>query len=849
MDNFLNFVYDDWDDVNDTPRPNRLKSYVHPDDNENTWVLSTQPMSVFHRTKIQNWRMSDVPTHPEKIFYYHVWNRNGWNNRFFADDKLPIDNEVIHMIKTNKNLHLIIMNECEFESKQSLERLDKIVKLFKINPNQVWFIHNGEKLREYKEELNASINVHTTRSMSTAIQGTHPPVKYRTLKSPNQFFLCHNRAPRIHRYGLLCLLKHYNVLDNTNWSLIAGYYFNNQKFLFKNIFRFEDAMELLDEIQYFTTIDIKKSNYETQYSEIDDREVQRLPSEPSSYENSYVNIVTETNFVGEDIHITEKSFRPFYHYQFPMILASYQHLKYFREAYPDLDFFDDVIDHGYDFIENDRDRLFAFAKEIQKINENKEFFIQFYKDNKHRFQRNHDILHEWQNDYDYEFFKQLSEVTPEIDDVDMHVVYDNWNEDLQEPYDMNCKEIYTDSFLMDRDSFIISLGFPEFRIKRYPLRDVVKYPNRKFYYYVTLTPNHLGNKIRNKLLPIPQEVIDCLRNNQNFYVVFGNEQEYEHYRSFRALNFWVKVEKLNPNQIYMINNNIELKSYKEQLNSEINVYTTAKVNTDMYISMTNCMPNLQYKADKVGKLFLCHNRRVRPHRYGLLALLQREGILDNVNWSLVGGYEAFKFDKINWYNEILEVSDVNELLPEIEYFHSIDIKKCMYEEDKTWFDNKENPDDIYWGETYTEPAFMESYFNIVTESEYHSNTIHISEKSFKPLVGYQFPLILASPNHIKAIRDRFGFDWFDDVIDHSYDSILDHRERLFAFVKEVKRINDNKEFFIDFYKNNKERFENNNLLALKLTKDKSDLDYLKKLTGLYDYEFKTGLREKQSEII
>ena len=32
------------------------------------------------------------------------------------------------MIKTNKNLALIIMNECEFEKKQALERLDKIVK-------------------------------------------------------------------------------------------------------------------------------------------------------------------------------------------------------------------------------------------------------------------------------------------------------------------------------------------------------------------------------------------------------------------------------------------------------------------------------------------------------------------------------------------------------------------------------------------------------------------------------------------------------------------------------------------------------------------------------------------------
>jgi hypothetical protein len=186
--------------------------------------------------------------------------------------------------------------------------------------------------------------------------------------------------------------------------------------------------------------------------------------------------------------------------------------------------------------------------------------------------------------------------------------------------------------------------------------------------------------------------------------------------------------------------------------------------------------------------------------------------------------------------------DVKELLPEIEYFHSIDIKKCMFEENENWFDDKENPDGVYWGDTYTEPTYMESYFNIVTESEYSSDTIHISEKSFKPFVTYQFPLILASPKHIKAIRKRYGFDFFDDVIDHSYDLETDHRERLFKFVKEIKRIEENKDFFIDFYKNNKERFIKNNELAKKLTHDTSDKDFIKKLTGFYDYEFQTGVR-------
>jgi hypothetical protein len=108
---------------------------------------------------------------------------------------------------------------------------------------------------------------------------------------------------------------------------------------------------------------------------------------------------------------------------------------------------------------------------------------------------------------------------------------------------------------------------------------------------------------------------------------------------------------------------------------------------------------------------------------------------------------------------------------------------------------------------------------------------------------------LASPKHIYEIKKRYDFDWFDDVIDHSYDDILDHKDRLRAFVKEIKRINDNKEFFIDFYKNNRERFQKNHDIALSLTYDTSDRDFLKKLSGLYQYEFNTGIRVKEKEII
>jgi hypothetical protein len=54
------------------------------------------------------------------------------------------------------------------------------------------------------------------------------------------------------------------------------------------------------------------------------------------------------------------------------------------------------------------------------------------------------------------------------------------------------------------------------------------------------------------------------------------------------------------------------------------------------------------------------------------------------------------------------------------------------------------------------------------------------------------------------------------VIDHSYDNELDQKKRFSLFVKELKRLNDNKENLIEFYKNNQHRFEENKNKVIKI---------------------------------
>jgi len=207
------------------------------------------------------------------------------------------------------------------------------------------------------------------------------------------------------------------------------------------------------------------------------------------------------------------------------------------------------------------------------------------------------------------------------------------------------------------------------------------------------------------------------------------------------------------------------------------------------------------------------------------------GIIDDVDWSLVQGWQ-FTNDPNGWISQVLNPDDIEEMQDQIDYFGSIEQKKCRYEEKYTWFDDRSDTDNVPWNKTYDKDQLENSYFNLTTETEFQTDHIHISEKSFKGFYALQFPMILASPFHIKEIKKKYDFDFFDDVVDHSYDEETDHRERLFKFAKEVKRISDNKQFFIDFYKNNKERFMENNRKVIELVSDKTDENFLKKLAGI-----------------
>ena len=828
MDQTLNLVYDDWDINSPKPNPNGEKWFPSEDD----WAVGDVPMEALKFRNYRNCRMEEVEKHPEKNFFYIVWHRHSLYNRFFSLDKIPIGLDIIGLIKRHQNLYLLLINEQEYEHYNSYKKVEGVFGKYDLDLSKIFFVTNNSRAFEYKKELGLKINVHSTRAEPLSLLKV-PLVDY-TPEKNGALFMCHNHSLREHRLGLICLLKKYDLLENFDWSYLRLWTLPDSDPIpiFGRIFNQDDIKILTKEISFLINHGTKKSKYEEHFSWLDDK-IDGSPSwwktyNQEQYTNTYFNITTETTFLQGDIHITEKTFKPFIHLQFPMILSSQHHIKYVKEFYG-LDFFDDIIDHSYDDIEDPRDRLFKFVEEIKRINDNKEFFIDFYKNNKERFIANRDLIYSTTNHYDDKFLNHL--IRFNLPDKTLNLVYDNWDSSSNNPISGNSESLFNTDFHMVLDTVVKSLQIDKRLIRRFKIEDIEKYPEEKFFYFVSTIPGKISENIKAGKNPIDKKAIDAWRNFGNLSIMIMNEQESENVEILDDLDKWTKNLELNQKQLWVSNNNTKLQERKEKLGTDINVHSTVRLPNFTAAAFLYSTGKLDFKTEKDGGFFMCQNRRSRPHRYGILCILRKMGIIDDVDWSLVQGWQ-FTSDPNGWISQVLNPDDIEEMQYQIDYFGSIEQKKCRYEEKYTWFDDRSDTDNVPWNKTYDKDQLENSYFNLTTETEFQTDHIHISEKSFKGFYALQFPMILASPFHIKEIKKKYDFDFFDDVVDHSYDEETNHRERLFKFAKEVKRISDNKQFFIDFYKNNKDRFMENNRKVIELVSDKTDENFLKKLAGI-----------------
>jgi len=157
--------------------------------------------------------------------------------------------------------------------------------------------------------------------------------------------------------------------------------------------------------------------------------------------------------------------------------------------------------------------------------------------------------------------------------------------------------------------------------------------------------------------------------------------------------------------------------------------------------------------DSKQNVFQCLNNMMRPHRVVLIERMAKSkkifqyGVIS----SKVGKYE-------NHSSPLIKVDDVTEDGTETRFGL------------QTQFSNK-------------------CYIDVVTETSVDYQ--FITEKSLKPFMLLQFPIIFGYSGIIQYFRDK-GFDMFDDIIDHSYDKLSNDNltEKSDMIVSELERLCD-----------------------------------------------------------
>jgi len=321
---------------------------------------------------------------------------------------------------------------------------------------------------------------------------------------------------------------------------------------------------------------------------------------------------------------------------------------------------------------------------------------------------------------------------------------------------------------------------------------------------------------------LSEEAIECCKN-KNLKIIFLTYHEVND-NEFEVLQQMIKHISnfgLDENNFYYINNNSKLEEYKNILNTKIHTYTSTYL-FELIASRIN-FKEFIFKEDKEF-LFSCHNRKLRRHRLNTLCFLKKYDILKNTDWSSLdaeGSWDNFEIRNLTGYFSF--VAD------EFDYFKKIGLKYSKYESKDIMELNHTNTCDIT--KIVTEECFTNSYINIITETYFDFPEIHITEKSFRSFYFMQLPIFVATYEHVLHLRKRFGFDMFDDLIDHSYDLEKDPLKRMKMVLEEIKRLNDNKNLVIDFYKKNKNRFEKNLDLFESIYKENQTINFFKKISN------------------
>ena len=180
-----------------------------------------------------------------------------------------------------------------------------------------------------------------------------------------------------------------------------------------------------------------------------------------------------------------------------------------------------------------------------------------------------------------------------------------------------------------------------------------------------------------------------------------------------------------------------------------------------------------------------YNRRIRDHRINIMSVMNKEKLLDKMIWSW-GGLVDNNADMVEMFSDPSYVEHCFVRLTGDEYRESIyDVLKWGNLQN-----GKPAVEDLQINlvNTMNEDHIFNTYYQLICETWATNRSLFLSEKSFKPFALGQSFLSWSDCGTVNALRE-LGYDVFDDIFDHSYDSIKDDKRRLLSLRDQVKATN------------------------------------------------------------
>lgn len=105
-------------------------------------------------------------------------------------------------------------------------------------------------------------------------------------------------------------------------------------------------------------------------------------------------------------------------------------------------------------------------------------------------------------------------------------------------------------------------------------------------------------------------------------------------------------------------------------------------------------------------------------------------------------------------------------------------------------------------------VFEPSYIHLINQASWFARSTFIDEKSVFPFEAGNIPIWVGGYRHPSFFRE-LGFDVFDDIVDHSYETLNDPHDRLEQAILRNKNLLQNKDLLAKYFDENRHRFEAN----------------------------------------